>query len=491
MVLPMGRALSGLALCCMVGGSMSVAQNNPISAHAITLDQLNRLTPATLQPVVKAAQAAPPEFAADVLIRLAAALPPTQIEARKRFLDAAWTLSDNAPRLYARQPVASYHLQGTAGDRTYQSHLDALSLKSRIVEALIPLDPAAALDRYRSISLTRLPVRHDCKVSSVGDPTAYYETGKMLLKALPERTGRLTMLKQWSEEAGSDLQIGPVLDLYIAFGEKWGSDAPRMTMQLTSMFDRVRGDDQTFSVSFTTVGARYPLVAHELEAGSTSAKILTDSYRAYLLAHFNGPRCQANVESESFAQEHILLDTGDPSLNLSSKDDTPNGVIPQETGAPPLEAPVGEEYFTQGWTVAQGILDGPPGKPVGDDSEKALAGFLNSLKYPTASDDESFNLYRSRCAALRRFIELMPPGKEKTAAASVFFDLVDNSPIYKSDRDDWYFEAQDLVMGAEGLPQAERVPLVVKLTSSRNPTLHLYGEFEAWKYHVQPDTSSN
>jgi hypothetical protein len=125
-------------------------------------------------PLVGQAHAAPPEFAADALLRIAekAKLSP---EGKIELLEEAFRLAQSAhfPIPYRSFRAESDSLAATR-NQAYRLHLDTLSLQARAVRALLPLDPAKARQYFEQIRLPQLP-ELACSDALIPDVSSFYE----------------------------------------------------------------------------------------------------------------------------------------------------------------------------------------------------------------------------------------------------------------------------------------------------------------------------
>jgi hypothetical protein len=135
-----------------------VSKKNPLSPF--TIRELES-RPIEVENLVNAANAAPPEFGADALIRIVASGRVTSQTWKKEILEKAFFLAANSQQPFRRTSIYFPHsstdtLQGFLS-AAYTFKLDALSLRVRIIKAMLPLDKERARQLFESIS-PKLPL---------------------------------------------------------------------------------------------------------------------------------------------------------------------------------------------------------------------------------------------------------------------------------------------------------------------------------------------
>ena len=115
--------------------------------------------PPEIDALVQRARSAPAEFAADVLIRLAASTRVTDKAARRELLEEAYTRAQGAQQRWKRV-AALAPPRGTPADllsRAYAQDVDGGSLSCRVVRAMLDLDPARARRLFEDLPRPAAP----------------------------------------------------------------------------------------------------------------------------------------------------------------------------------------------------------------------------------------------------------------------------------------------------------------------------------------------
>lgn len=108
------------------------------------------LAQATAPALLDQARSLPPEFSADTMLRLAASRFAAEPKRRRELIEEAFVAGGHAQLVYPRA------LDGMAADSRpslefHRNDLEALTLQTRAVKAMLSIDPARALAMFRDI----------------------------------------------------------------------------------------------------------------------------------------------------------------------------------------------------------------------------------------------------------------------------------------------------------------------------------------------------
>src|SRR6202453_2775281 len=132
--------------------------------------------PQPFQSISDLAAAAPPEFTADALLRIVESGQLADRNARHELIEHAFQLAASA-----KFPVRMVGVTGTTTDtasgslnQAYGLKLDVLSLQSRAVRDMLPLDPSKARELFGQITKPTM-ARLSCDDALVLEPSEYYQ----------------------------------------------------------------------------------------------------------------------------------------------------------------------------------------------------------------------------------------------------------------------------------------------------------------------------
>ena len=224
-----------------------------------------------LERLLDAAPSAPPEIAADLLLRAVEQRRVREPEAVLELLERAWDYAGLARLPMPRRPVSG----GRALDR-----FNALSLRARVLALMNPLGPERARARLLALSAP-LPPPLDCEAATVWDPAPYYEAVAGL--------GSLEDRGQAIRQVTHPSQLAPALELVIGF-QGSVEDRAMLAVGWAGALQAARGDSVSFDAT-RELPLRIAVLAEMLRAQGAGAAYLADAWRAYVLAHWNGELC--------------------------------------------------------------------------------------------------------------------------------------------------------------------------------------------------------
>lgn len=168
-------------------------------------------------PLIGLAHSAPPEFAADALLRIAeqAKLAPA---AKIELIEEAFRLAQSAHFL---MPYRSFRTESDSRaavqNQAFKLHLDSLSLQTRAVSDLLPLAPAKARQHFEEIRLPPLPAL-TCADALIPEVSSFYDAlGQVFQNAFtPKERAReehVNFLLSYLSRLASPVQLAPAARL--------------------------------------------------------------------------------------------------------------------------------------------------------------------------------------------------------------------------------------------------------------------------------------
>jgi hypothetical protein len=298
------------------------------------------------------AAAAPPELAADALLRMVESGKLADKNARRALIEQAFQLASEA-----KFPVRMQGLQGTTTDTASgslsQAHslkLDVLSLQSRAVRDMLPLDAAKSRELFSQIvKPTLAPLTCDDALDD--EPSAYYDALTAVVN------GAFT-----PQQRAKDLHFNLLMD---AIGQ---AASPSEITPLTSAIRSASISEVQRSILLARVDAlveSFQKKAHHCESGpkldrywqSPSAKQLLEGGKKLRYAQGNQPFSDAARATPEWQQQLAAY------LNLIA-DWTPDS---QESSA---------VFYHEKCLVYTSLLDLVPAGPDGD---KILADYVDFI----------------------------------------------------------------------------------------------------------------
>jgi hypothetical protein len=266
-------------------------------------------TSVTIDELIDMARSTSGEFAAEALIRIAG-IDKVEKPRRIALLEEAFDRASGAQLPYARR-AAITQIPGPAGifNRVYLQGLDAMSLRLKAVNAMIPLDPAKAREMFRRIPPIKLP-RLTCEQYMVYDVDGFYDTLSRLASqtfkpAEIENGEPYRLVRPYIAAVGSAVEI-PAAARLIAASNVSDKDFPGLMSAFAKAMNGVSGDDRAFT--YAAAGPQIRLVVEAAQRRQAASAPLLEAYRLYLVNNMSGARCADNDLMFSFAQSFAFAD---------------------------------------------------------------------------------------------------------------------------------------------------------------------------------------
>src|SRR5262249_23786837 len=127
--------------------------------------------PPDLLALTDQARALPPQFCADVLLRLVATGRIREQKWKRELIEEAFRSGAHAQLPYRRR--GGIHTDNRQSHEAWENDLEALTLQSRAVQAMVPIDPLRARAMFDEIAFPELP-NPECKQALTPELDIYY-----------------------------------------------------------------------------------------------------------------------------------------------------------------------------------------------------------------------------------------------------------------------------------------------------------------------------
>jgi hypothetical protein len=369
--------------------------------------------PEPFQTIADLAATAPPEFIADALLRMVESGQLPDQASRKQLLVQAFQTASSA-----KFQIRMQGLRGTTTDTAsgslnsaYNLKLDALSLQSRAVQDMLPLDPAQARELFTQIIRPTLaPLT--CDDALVYEPSAYYQ----VLSAVVN--GTFTAKERAKEE-----HINLLLD---ALGQVTSPS------QLAPLNATIEGAGVT-AAQKQLLMARFNGLVESMRADDRSFGAVPEEY------HLKGHACDAAPKLDKYWQSATakqLLESGKKLRYASATQ-----LLSEADRATPA------------W-------------------QQQLADYLSLVADWTPDQSETDAIYyHERCLVYTSLLDLVPAGSRFDKVLSDFTNFVQNSALYQQSPAEWFAEARTVL--ARAPTDAARAQILDAYQRSGNPALML------------------
>lgn len=423
--------------------------------------------PPDLEAVFGIAMAAPPEFASSAILNIASRVDDKELHGD--LIDMAFRLASRA-----RTPVRLKPFPGVSADTrsgnlgiALDMKMDALSLQARAVQDMIAVDPPRARELFSQIVRPALAPA-TCEDSLLPDMTPLYDALGAVI-----RNGFTTKEQARSEHVSFTVamlsRIGSMAEL--APAARMLSSLPFSRSQFeiamgafSSRLEAMPLDSRSFLYFSKAIEPDMTaLVSRARELGASPDPAI-DSYRAFLVAQFKGPRCADTGKPQggmvqSAGARRLRSQFGN-SENLFGE--TIRGERPplrSEEIAP--ERVEGEMKLDRYWQSAQAqrvyeaclkLRQDPAGHTVSGltrssrDWTRQLTDFLALLASWRSNDEDSEeDYYNQKAIVYEALMELVPPGDMSTRLIAEFVDFLKSSAVQQSNPVEWFAHARSTV----------------------------------------------
>jgi hypothetical protein len=496
----LGRLVVVLFLLIISAGRPALAQTSSRERDTDknTSSSKDRRRNPELESIVDLATGVPPEFGADSLLRLVESGKIADPALKLSLVEKAFYLSESA-----QQPVKLAVVPGALVDTRsgYLSHafllnLDKLSLQSRAVVDVLPLDRAEGEKLFEQIRFPTLKPL-GCDEPLIYDPSSYYHALASVLESglTRENSERriMALLQPAVTQISSHTQVSPVAKTLMSLNLT-SEQLVDMTTFFAASLDKLQGDGRSFAVvatKYSVFGALAQLVSKLDGAGLPSAN-LVQVLRQYVVRNLQNTRCVDIGQAEKTPLPRAAMDFNElfgaalvsASLHPIRSNDLQNytlGPAPQfhpfwrSSPAKELLAGIKKLRFGTGETPV------PMSERKTNSWNTQLGDFLAELESwkPTNREDAE-DFFHEKCVLYVGLVDLIPPGSDQLNVIRSYVTFLELNSIEGTNRIEWYWHVENLL---EQLPadrdNKTRTQLLEVFRNSRDLTLNLYAQVNA------------
>jgi len=402
--------------------------------------------PEPLRIIADLAGPAPPEFAADALLRIAESGKLADKSARKQLIEQAFQLAASAKLSFRMRGAQSTLADTASGSLTqaYDLKLDAISLQARAITAILLLDQVKGREMFSQMARPTLtPLT--CDDALVYEPSAFYQALSIVVQ------GGFTQ-----KEMAKGENVNVLLEALAQV------TSPSELVPLAS----------TIQGAPVTVAQREPLWVRfngVLENMQTDSRSFTASLAG--LSALNAPGFQASFER--YRQKNHACETD---VVASS----PNSSAPAAQPSTPKLAPYWQSATAQQLLQAGKKLRYASSTQLLSEADRStpewqqqLADYLNLIADWTQDQQESdAAFYHQKCIVYTALVDLVPPGSQSDKILADYVDFISNSSLYQQSPAEWFVEPHALLDRAQ-TDRARYAKVLAAYQDSGNPVLML------------------
>ena len=440
--------------------------------------------------LVEQARALPPEFRADSLLRLANSSLIAGDKSKSQLIEEAFWAGEQAFLPYKQWADRMDSLPTRA---VRANRLEALTLQTRAVQAMLPLNAQKAFQMFQQIHPPSLP-ELSCSDDLTPDVSDFYQAaGAVFAQAFTPRQRKaeedMDFLKQQITGLSSPSQVAPALQMVLAL-----NILPEQRNALLTAFagslDRIAGSDRSFSSS---EGALVPEASPDLAA----APAFVAALRAYIVRHVHARRCSDSVPSDgkptkSVVQFNALLtNVGLVSEHLkpiSDSEASPSGMDGSYTHhllwrSPKSRAILSELQWLHHGNAKDASAQASTLQLADRQTDEWLDHYQNTLKlmqdWKEQDEETPEDYFCMATDALSDLAALAPPGKVRDRAMNAYLEFLELHYPAIANRNLWFTQFRQMLYRARfSKDAADKTWILNSMSRSANPVIALDAKLE-------------
>ena len=456
------------------------------------LCQVQEQRPKEVLGLVDQARALPPEFSADTLLRIAGSPLVTEPAWKRELIEEAFRTGSHA-QLPFRRRGGPYTDERTSHE-AWDHGLEALTLQTRAVEAMILLDPLRARTMYEEIVLPGLG-NPTCQEILTPNVDAYYETAlKVFERGYTEKERLkgepLHLLESRVQTMQAPEQVPPVSKLILG-ANVTPAERERLRGSFAVALDRVKGSDRVYARTEFDLAR---MLAGVLRTGDTAGALMA-AMRSYLVRQVSGPRC-----SESFSAKNVGNSVRDFNLLVQQLNDGGadyTKISPEESTPLKDEGTYKDDQFWQSPRSKQvldalkwlnhGNRDLPGDNRFWTLEERSTmewnTHYLDTLKliegWKPDEEPAPEDYYAMKAHAYMLLAGLVPPGKARDNAMGIYRSFLEQSYFLIENHNFWFTDVGFMLNTARAAKDPnDRNWMLDELSRSANPVIALCARLE-------------
>ncbi len=485
---PAGFCISaaGLLLCALLAAQ---------TPRAKVLEQRRKQYP-DLSRLVELVQSVPPEFSADVLLRVATCARLHDTVWKRELLEQVFE-SAHQVQQPVRLRVINQGMIDFALSRTdmmslgFDQRLDQLSLESAAVQDMLEVDKRKALEMFQTVILPACEPR-TCKDALVYDVSDYYSALAQVADSSfsPKERGRGLHVELLNYAIGgmrAQAEV-PAMANVLSSARLAPEELRLLAGSFAAALDRIPPDDRSFSSAVEATDRELRKLVETLRGNGISADELIAAYRQYLVRNFTGNRCAHKSEKDSALpviesfNKNLASVTNANLAPLAADQIKPTRV----EGEAKLDPFFDDAELGRGWEQYLHLALGKEqedvfAEPLSDEQKDTAEwrtqfdDFLRQVDElkPAAGEPEYRYFYR-KATALEVLLRTAPPGTARDKVVQQFIAFLAGATFQQESPLEWFAQLYRTASAVKELSESEYQKLLAEMQRSGNPVLALY-----------------
>jgi hypothetical protein len=409
--------------------------------------------PEPFRSIVDRANSAPPEFASDALLRMVESGKLADKNARRSLVEQAFQSAGSAkfPLRMQALPGATTDTRSDSLDHAYALKLDSLSLQSRAVRDMLPLDAAKAREIFGEIVKPEL-LPLTCDDSMVYEPSEYYLTLSAVVNGAftPKEKAKedhVNLMLEALAQITSPSQLVPLSGAIQSIGVT-AAQRQILWTHFNGLLESMQPDDRSFAATLAAISG--------LSTPGVQASL--DKYRQ------KSRGCEGDAGSWQAAKTESASGKTPSTPKLERYWQSANAQQLLKAGRK-LRFASNERLFTDADRETQ-------------EWQQQLADYLNLVADWSADQEQSDAVYyHEKCQVYTSLLDLVPAGSQREKILADYVDFISGSGMYQQSPAEWYTEPQALLERAL-TNSAFRGTVLDAFQRSGNPVLALQVDLE-------------
>lgn len=467
-------------------------------------DDVQQERPLDIVLFINDVRSAQPEFAADLLIRIAGSDKVADAAWKAELIEEAFRLASSAQQPVKRAPLPSRPTDTRTGvlASAFALGLDGLSLQCRAANAMLSIDKRKARELFAEIGRPRLePV--NCEDALVYDLSDFYATLKRIAETAfspaeikLNEPGRF--IESYISQIMSPTELSPAIDL-ISSTKSSSSQYESLVYVFARTLSSISGDDRSFTQSLYFVDRSVKnLITKLLQRGLSTWEIIR-AYRTYLVRHFSAIRCADSDLTFSRRAQAAVISDFNKTLRLKTEKNVAE-ISTDDVRPSSMEGTLSDYTYWQSPKASRLLMRvkelrfGSANTQLTStdketlDWQAKLDDFMKDLADWKKEDEKTEEDYfHQKCTLYRSLIETIPQKPTRDEVIRNFMEFLNGCDLQRGSRIEWFWQARFLlkdivnVDGRAGSPSATvmaHTELAPILGASKNPILYLYTQAE-------------
>lgn len=436
-----------------------------------------------LENLINDARSLPAEFAADILVRVAA----SNIDAKwkQEILPEAFALTANVQNKLRLKAKPGTPVDTRVNYRSYafDLKLDALSLRGKIISEMAVIDKAQALRMLGQISPSFPFDALSCSDQMVYEIGDFYTMLETVTRAVHDEREiqqgeRFQFLLPYVEGITSPAQIAPVSRMIRSL-HLTNKELFILSDAFAGALKQIAADDRSFTAALTqdrTATYVFELI-QEVKKEGGAANEVANAFRNYVSRHLSGVRCEDNVkEPATELPRHIKEMNYYFSHTPFTLEDLRPSKVEKHSAI--------SEYFetkeaiklSNDFKDLRGYDDEPDTKESETSSvwQERMLNYLRQLEdWDGRGESSEMDYFHQKCVLYFALAKLVTGGPMVERVMTSYINFLYQPTILKESRIEWQLHARELLGLVQAREGAERAKLLDLLVYSKNPILQM------------------